>query len=407
MPESTQHKLDRVRRPRVQITYDVETLGSIVKTELPFVVGIMADLSGNNIAGKDPDRPAALPMKDRKYVEIDRDNFDSIMEKIGPSVKLSAKSGFSDTLAFSKLEDFSPINVLRKVPDLKKKFDSRTRLSNLVAKLDGNVRLQEDFVKAFNDLMAQGDSATLDKYLLAMNPPPGMPSVTDAETTTGVQTASGLVITPATDAVGKKTTHFKISAITGGTLFKSDGKTPVATDAANAFITKEEGADGLRFMPDATATPATPGSFTVEASTDGKSVVSDTSATATITVSAVTSKSSDSLADTPAAPVVANVTTARAAKTAPISITPPPGATGTDVTHFKISKRTGGTLTKKDGKTAVADDAFITKKEGSDGLIFTPDPTATTNGSFTVEASTDGTTVATGIPSATATITVT
>src|SRR3982751_774277 len=90
MPESTQHKLDRVRPPRVQITYDVETLGSIVKTELPFVVGIMADLSGNGIEGSTPD-PAPLALKDRKYVEIDRDNFNTIMEKTVPCVKLATK----------------------------------------------------------------------------------------------------------------------------------------------------------------------------------------------------------------------------------------------------------------------------------------------------------------------------
>jgi type VI secretion system protein ImpB len=137
MPESTQHKLDRVRRPRVQITYDVETLGSIVKTQLPFVVGIMADLSGNTIS-KTPGKP----LKDRKYVEIDRDNFDTIMEKVAPTLQIKT-SGLSGSLTFKKLDDFNPLNVLRRVPALSEKFDSRTRLSNLVAKLDGNVELQK------------------------------------------------------------------------------------------------------------------------------------------------------------------------------------------------------------------------------------------------------------------------
>src|SRR6266850_3368307 len=100
MPESIQHKLDRVRRPRVQITYDVETLGSIVKTELPFVVGIMADLSGNDIP--QPNRDNTVLLKDRKYVEIDRDNFNTIMEKTNPMVKLSATG---DELTFQQLED--------------------------------------------------------------------------------------------------------------------------------------------------------------------------------------------------------------------------------------------------------------------------------------------------------------
>lgn len=165
MPESIQHKLDRVRRPRVQITYDVETLGSIVKTELPFVVGIMADLSGNDIA--EPNRVNPILLKDRKYVEIDRDNFDTIMEKAKPTVKLTSTG---DELTFESLAAFDPINVLRKVPALKAKFESRTRLSNLVAKLDGNIALQKEFVDTYNKL----DDATktaLKNYYDAVNPP--------------------------------------------------------------------------------------------------------------------------------------------------------------------------------------------------------------------------------------------
>src|SRR5215210_7507925 len=99
MPESTQHKLDRVRPPRVQITYDVETLGSIVKTELPFVVGIMADLKGNGIEGNAP-TIAPRPLKERKYVEIDRDNFNTIMEKIEPTLKLAMKKADGATATY-------------------------------------------------------------------------------------------------------------------------------------------------------------------------------------------------------------------------------------------------------------------------------------------------------------------
>jgi type VI secretion system protein ImpB len=161
MPESIQHKLDRVRRPRVQITYDVETLGSIVKTELPFVVGIMADLSGNGLERADTDRKnKALPMKDRKYVEIDRDSFDVIMDKIKPQVKLA---DFPDSLEFKSLEDFSPMHVLRQLPTLYAKFQSRIRLSNLLAKLDGNPQLQEDLIEAIKSLKPEEKEA-LDKY---------------------------------------------------------------------------------------------------------------------------------------------------------------------------------------------------------------------------------------------------
>lgn len=141
MPESTQHKLDRIRPPRVQITYDVETRGSFVKMELPFVAGILADLSGN------VDDPNRVPLRDRKYVEIDRDNFNDIMKSIGPKVEIA---GGSKTLAFENLDDFNPISVLGQL-DLNARFEKRTRLSDLVAKLDGNVKLQEKFIEALSD----------------------------------------------------------------------------------------------------------------------------------------------------------------------------------------------------------------------------------------------------------------
>src|SRR5918997_4000683 len=109
MPESYQHKLDRVRPPRVQITYDVETAGAIVMTELPFVVGIMADLGTSDVelsadkrydpashnGGTPLEAQAARPLppfKERKYVNIDRDNFNEIMKSVGPRVALSVNT---------------------------------------------------------------------------------------------------------------------------------------------------------------------------------------------------------------------------------------------------------------------------------------------------------------------------
>lgn len=141
MPESTQHKLDRIRPPRVQITYDVETRGSFVKMELPFVAGILADLSGN------VDDPNRVPLRERKYVEIDRDNFNDIMKSIGPKVEVN---GGSKVLQFESLDDFSPINVLGQL-ELKARFEKRTRLSDAVAKLDGNVKLQQKFIEVLRD----------------------------------------------------------------------------------------------------------------------------------------------------------------------------------------------------------------------------------------------------------------
>lgn len=141
MPESTQHKLDRIRPPRVQITYDVETRGSFVKMELPFVAGILADLSGN------VDDPNRVPLRERKYVEIDRDNFNDIMKSIGPKV---AVNGGSKVLQFESLDDFGPINVLSQL-ELKARYEKRTRLSDAVAKLDGNVKLQQKFIEVLRD----------------------------------------------------------------------------------------------------------------------------------------------------------------------------------------------------------------------------------------------------------------
>jgi type VI secretion system protein ImpB len=138
MPESTQHKLDRIRPPRVQITYDVEIGGAIQKKELPLVMGILADLSGK------PEE--ALPkLKDRKFVEIDRDNFNDILKSITPRVtmqvdnKLSKDGGKTNIeLKFRHMDDFSPLNIVKQVEALRKLFESRQKLNDLLAKLDGN-----------------------------------------------------------------------------------------------------------------------------------------------------------------------------------------------------------------------------------------------------------------------------
>jgi type VI secretion system protein ImpB len=109
--------------------------------ELPFVAGILADLSGN------VDDPNRVPLRERKYVEIDRDNFNDIMKSIGPKI---AVNGGSKELRLEKLDDFSPIRVLEQI-DLKDRFDKRTRLSDMVAKLDGNVKLQQKFLEVLTD----------------------------------------------------------------------------------------------------------------------------------------------------------------------------------------------------------------------------------------------------------------
>ncbi|MBL8695628.1 MAG: type VI secretion system contractile sheath small subunit [Planctomycetes bacterium] len=138
--ESLQHKLDRVRKPRVQITYDVEIEGAIQKKELPFVVGVLADLSGNA-----PETPLKA-LGDRKFVDIDRDNFNAVMAGIKPRLtfrvpdKLTGdgSSLLNVELNFRSLDDFSPERVAEQVPPLKKLLEARGQLKELLAKLDGD-----------------------------------------------------------------------------------------------------------------------------------------------------------------------------------------------------------------------------------------------------------------------------
>jgi type VI secretion system protein ImpB len=149
--ESLQKKLGRVRPPRVHITYDVETLGAIEKREIPFVVGVLADLSGQ------PSKP--LPkLKDRKFTDIDRDNFDQIMAKQEPRItfkvdnKLTEEGGrMGLELKFSKLDDFQPDNVARQVAPLNQLLELRTKLSNLRSSLYGNDKLESLLQQAITE----------------------------------------------------------------------------------------------------------------------------------------------------------------------------------------------------------------------------------------------------------------
>jgi type VI secretion system protein ImpB len=141
--ESTQHKLDRVRAPRVHITYDVELGGAIELKELPFVMGVLADLSGK------PEEPLGR-LRDRKFVEIDRDNFNDVMKGIKPRLafQVDNKLANNDTkigveLCFNSIEDFEPEQVARQVEPLAKLMEVRRQLSGLLAKADGNDRLNE------------------------------------------------------------------------------------------------------------------------------------------------------------------------------------------------------------------------------------------------------------------------
>lgn len=151
--DSVQKRLERVRPPRVQLTYDVEIGDAIEQKELPFVMGVMGDFTGQ----RDPDQP--LPkLKDRKFVNVDLDNFDEVMDGMAPRAsyrvknKLSEDGGeFAVNLAFKKMEDFRPESVVQQVEPLRKLLDARTKLSDLRNKLAGNEKLEDVLAEVLNN----------------------------------------------------------------------------------------------------------------------------------------------------------------------------------------------------------------------------------------------------------------
>jgi type VI secretion system protein ImpB len=159
--ESTQKKLGRIRPPRVHITYDVEVGEAIETREIPFVVGVMADLSGSP--------KTKLPkMADRRFTEIDRDNIDAVMASQSPRLAFQVEnklknddSLLSVELMFEKRADFSPENVARQVPALRKLMELRSKLGNLQSSLYGNSELDEMLQKVVETTQAArepGDS---------------------------------------------------------------------------------------------------------------------------------------------------------------------------------------------------------------------------------------------------------
>src|SRR6266567_5159886 len=143
--ESTQHKLDRVRSPRVQITYDVEIGDAIELKELPFVLGVLGDFTGQ------PEEPLAR-LKDRKFVEVTPDNFDGVLASMKPHLAYTVENKLSEdsdagkigvNLNFKSMDDFEPANVARQIKPLKELLDLRTKLSDLRGSLQGNDKLDE------------------------------------------------------------------------------------------------------------------------------------------------------------------------------------------------------------------------------------------------------------------------
>jgi type VI secretion system protein ImpB len=151
--ESIQHKIDRIRPPRVQITYDVEVGGAIELKELPFVVGVLGDFVGK------PEDP--LPgVKQRKFVEVDRDNFDQVLSGMKPRLAFTTENKLQDDgskmgveLKFNSMEDFEPDNIVQQVEPLRQLVEARQKLSDLLSKMDGNDKLES----ILSDVLASAD----------------------------------------------------------------------------------------------------------------------------------------------------------------------------------------------------------------------------------------------------------
>jgi type VI secretion system protein ImpB len=166
MAESIHEKLKRVRKPRVHITYEVETEGAEIQRELPFVVGVMGDFSG------DPTEPLR-PLSERKFIQIDRDNFNDVMARMTPGLNLRVANKLADDgsemavqLKFNAIEDFEPGRIAEQVPALKALLETRNKLRDLMSKIDRSEQLEnllEQILKNETELKSLSSELGLDK----------------------------------------------------------------------------------------------------------------------------------------------------------------------------------------------------------------------------------------------------
>lgn len=163
---SVHDKLNRVRKPRVHITYDVETEGAAIERELPFIVGVMGDFAG------DPTEPLK-PLAERKFTQIDRDNFNDVMARIAPGLNMKVEntlagdgSEMAVNLKFKHMDDFEPAKVAEQVPALKALLETRAKLRDLMSKVDNSEKLEELLDEVLQDeskLKALSDQLGLGK----------------------------------------------------------------------------------------------------------------------------------------------------------------------------------------------------------------------------------------------------
>jgi type VI secretion system protein ImpB len=166
MAESIHEKLKRVRKPRVHITYEVETEGAEILRELPFVVGIMGDFSG------DPTQQLK-PLSERKFIQIDRDNFNEVMARMTPGLNLRVDNKLADdgsqmavSLQFNSIEDFEPARVAEQIPALKALLETRSKLRDLMSKVDRSEQLEsllEQILTNENELKSLSGQLGLEK----------------------------------------------------------------------------------------------------------------------------------------------------------------------------------------------------------------------------------------------------
>ena len=178
MANSVQHKLKRVRPPRVKISYDVEIGDASKKVELPFVGAIVADLAGDNSANQ-------IKMKDRTFVEIDNESVDEVMAGIAPKLSFVVDNKLSDdggkinvSLDFNSMSDFQPESIIEQVEPLRKLYEARQNLNDLAAKLDGNDTLDGLLSQVIDDTEQREQVAKA--LTTSMSSDPGESSAEDA-----------------------------------------------------------------------------------------------------------------------------------------------------------------------------------------------------------------------------------
>jgi len=246
MTESIQKRLMRVRPPRVRITYDVETGGAMEKEELPFIVGILADLQGDL-----PEETAPVPMAERRILDIDRDTFDDVMRKIGPGVKLdlsqeelrTLKESTDDAdkfLRFGAMSDFEPIRLVQAIPSLRSAYLARNQVRWLQAKAESNLKVGEvlerwlKFEAAGDDKRKQAVRAELSALLKRGRP--------NDERSTELRAALLVLLDKMQD-------YWTAQANAQGTPVNSDERTALATAQTNALNELKK----WRLQADATA----------------------------------------------------------------------------------------------------------------------------------------------------------